>query len=123
MRRVELQNYNPRPSVVTHGRPCYAGEANGADPAWHATWLRCLSLNKESEQRRECPNIERGRGDFVISECIKNPQPWGRCFRVGDRQIHLIAAIDSEVRHQHIEWSHDGFQTLAYRGVKGHQGV
>ena len=73
MRCVELQNCNPRPSVVTYSQPCHAGEANGAGPAWHTTWLSRLSLNKENKLRGELPHIERGRGDFVISECVKNP--------------------------------------------------
>src|SRR5207244_11161945 len=69
----------------------------------HQLLLRPLSLDEEGEQRGQLPNVERGRGDLAIRDRVKNPQPWGRGFRVGDRQIYLIAAIDGQVRHKNTE--------------------
>jgi hypothetical protein len=72
---VKLQKYKMTPARVAQGQSSQAGEASW--PILHAPWLRCLSLDKEGEQRGELPHIERGRGDFVISvsACVKNPQP------------------------------------------------
>src|SRR5262245_33162202 len=99
------------------------GEASRVSTSWPETYLSRVSLDKDGEQRGKLPDIEWRRGDLVVSVSVKNPQPCGSCFRVCDCQIHLIVTIDGELRHRHIERSHDRFQPLARGGVERDQGI
>ena len=45
----------------------------GSDLPWYQTYCCRRSLDKQGEQGRQLPNVERGRGDFVIRHGVKNP--------------------------------------------------
>ena len=53
------------------------GEASRVSTSWPETSLSRLSLDldKDGEHRGKLPDIERRRGDFVVRERVKNPQP------------------------------------------------